>query len=658
MFAFGLASASGAPGIDPVPGQTPQAPPQAPPPIHREGGAVAKDGGPRDPQILWSIGQPTDEEQLYLEYINRSRANPPAEGLRLATTTDPDVLSAYSFFNVDLNLMRSQFNAIAPVPPLAMCLELLNAARLHSGDMYTNQFQEHTNSWGGNYADRITATGYNWSTVAENVYASADSVWYGHAGFNVDWGYGTGGMQTPPGHRNNIHNSVVREVGVGVVDGTNGKVGPQLVTEDFGVRQSATPFITGVVYYDMNGNNFYDGGEGIGGVAVTVSGSGYYAVSANSGGFAIPVTTNGNYAVSFSGTGLSKQSTAQVIGGQNCKLDFVPAYQAPVISGPNPATVNQPNSYSISTVGAAIGYDWLTATPASYTAVEGAESLANVTVVSSSSYSVQAASPVYAGSYSFHLAHPPDPTDPTDQLIYLNTSLRPDAGSSLMFFKRLGWAASDEVAHAQISADGGRSWVDVWTQAGSNGRGETGFSQVSVSLAPFVGAEIRIRFLYECLPNGSYFPQTDPGVGLYLDNIAVSNARFLTGAATNSVPSGTAFTFTPTAATNYVLNARARLPGRVLPWGPSLELSAGAPLPVLQLASKPVVASGQVQVDFTVSNYRAGITFQLYKAASPDSAWSVDSTATLQTLVPNSQFRFSTPTAGATRSFYRVGATY
>src|SRR4030095_3153797 len=28
---------------------------------------------------LWSIGQPTDEEQLYLEFINRSRANPPAE---------------------------------------------------------------------------------------------------------------------------------------------------------------------------------------------------------------------------------------------------------------------------------------------------------------------------------------------------------------------------------------------------------------------------------------------------------------------------------------------------------------------------------------------------------------------------------------------------
>src|SRR5438045_241634 len=32
---------------------------------------------------LWSIGDPTDEEQLYLELMNRSRANPTAEGVRL-----------------------------------------------------------------------------------------------------------------------------------------------------------------------------------------------------------------------------------------------------------------------------------------------------------------------------------------------------------------------------------------------------------------------------------------------------------------------------------------------------------------------------------------------------------------------------------------------
>ena len=83
---------------------------------------------------------------------------------------------------------------------------------------------------------RITATGYNYTVAGENIYAYANSVAYGHAGFEVDWGTGTGGMQTGRGHRVNIHSPNYREIGVGVVLGTNGSVGPQLVTQDFGTR--------------------------------------------------------------------------------------------------------------------------------------------------------------------------------------------------------------------------------------------------------------------------------------------------------------------------------------------------------------------------------------------------------------------------------------
>jgi hypothetical protein len=55
----------------------------------------------------YSHGDPTAEEQLLLEMVNRARANPPAEGARLASTTDPDVLSAYSFFSVNLAQLHS-----------------------------------------------------------------------------------------------------------------------------------------------------------------------------------------------------------------------------------------------------------------------------------------------------------------------------------------------------------------------------------------------------------------------------------------------------------------------------------------------------------------------------------------------------------------------
>ena len=119
------------------PGWVPQAPPPAPPVAVRT--LPRRPPSPRPQQTtLYSIGDPTDEEQLYLEFINRSRANPPAEGARLAQTTDPNVLFAYQFFKVDLALMQSDFNAIPPAQPLAMNAQLLTAARLHSSNMFAS----------------------------------------------------------------------------------------------------------------------------------------------------------------------------------------------------------------------------------------------------------------------------------------------------------------------------------------------------------------------------------------------------------------------------------------------------------------------------------------------------------------------------------------
>src|SRR5205807_3031727 len=69
---------------------------------------------------LYSIGDPTNEEQYYLELINRARANPTAEGNRLAATTDSNILAAYTAFGVNLVLMQSQFLLIPPAPPLSM----------------------------------------------------------------------------------------------------------------------------------------------------------------------------------------------------------------------------------------------------------------------------------------------------------------------------------------------------------------------------------------------------------------------------------------------------------------------------------------------------------------------------------------------------------
>ncbi len=93
---------------------------------------------------LYSIGDPTNDEQYFLELINRARANPAAESARLATTTDPDVRSSYSYFGVNLVLMQSQFVLIPPAPPLSMNATLTTAARAHSQNMLQNNYQSHS----------------------------------------------------------------------------------------------------------------------------------------------------------------------------------------------------------------------------------------------------------------------------------------------------------------------------------------------------------------------------------------------------------------------------------------------------------------------------------------------------------------------------------
>jgi hypothetical protein len=632
-----------------------QAPPPAPPMISAPPGKFPKGDGPLDGPgpTLYSIGQPTAEEQLYLELVNRSRSNPTAEGVRLANITDADVKNAYSFFSVNLALMQNAFSTNPPVPPLAMNLQLMTAARLHSGDMFTNKFQGHTGTDGSTLGPRLTAAGYPFQNGAENVYSSAKYVLHGHVGFNVDWGTGPGGMQDPPGHRNNIHSPIFREVGMGIVNGTNGGFGPQFITQDFGVRQGDTPLLTGVAYYDLNGNSFYDIGEGIGGVTVSVSNSTYYAVTADSGGYTVPVTTNGAYTVAFTAPGLATQRVVTVSSLNNLKLDYSPVYMPPVISGPNPAGLNVSNGYSFTPVGAAASYEYRYSLLSPYSLIEGAENgLSNVIATTSAGYSPITNGIVATGTRSFHLAH----STPTLQSLTLKATIRPSSTSQLSFAKRLGWATTNQIARAQISTNNGISWVNLWGKAGTGTSGETSFTTTNISLAPYAGHFSQVRFRYE-VGAGSYFSQTDAGVGLYLDNIAITAADQASGFVTNAVGSGNSFALTPTATNSLVLNVRARLSGSLLEWGPALTVPVIVPPPSLQL-QPPIITGTQVQIEFAVVNYRSGMTFQLWKSASPSGPWSVDSSATLSTLVAGAKYRATTSTAGGSGWFYRVRGTY
>ena len=629
---------------------SPLAPPPAPPVATRPAAARLVRTPQSEAPNRYSIGEPTDEEQAYLEFINRARANPAAEGLRWQAATDPDVLSNYGYFQVNLALLVSQLAAVAPAPPLAFNVNLLAAARGHSADMFTNAFQGHTGTDGRGLSERATAQGYASQRLGENVYAYAKSVVHGHAGLEVDWGgsAATGGMQSPPGHRNNIHDPRFRELGVGVVLGSNGGVGPQLVTQDFGVDASSRPFLTGVAYYDFNTNGFYDPGEGIGGVTVTVSGANFSAVTANSGGYTVPLPGDGTFTVAFSAAGLPVTArTVVVAGGANVKADFVPAYAPPVIGGGNAAFLNRSHVLSFSPVGAATGYRVEQTRLTPYAAVEGAENGTNGVVAEiSDGYAVITTAVRAGGTASFHLAMPVA----TDQFLTLRPILRLGANSQLTFASRLGWATAGQVARAQLSTDDGATWQDLWTQAGTGGSGDSRFVTRSVSLGGFAGRNARVRFAYT-LAGVSLFPQTDTTVGFLVDDIAISDAREVVTPVVTDIPSGTAFVFSPTNTASCSFRVQAQLGTRRLGFGPAKDFVV-VPAPTVQLAARRPPTGNQVQFDIGLAGGTAG---RVVAESAPEigGPYSPDPTAVLETVAGGSEFRITAPLSGE-RRFFRV----
>ena len=272
----------------------------------------------------YSHGDPTDAEQLMLELINRARANPAGEGIRLAAPPT-NIQSAYTYFGVDTSRLIADFASYPARPPLAFNASLIEAARRHSNDMAARGFQGHVGSDGSTLSTRINQSGYSgWTNVAENVFAFAEDVFYGHAGFNVDWGVSS------LGHRHNLMNfaasdPIYTEIGIGIIDVAQlGKsVGPLVITEDFGLR-SAKRFVVGVVFDDRDGDGSYSVGEGIAGVLVSTS-QGNYAYTSMSGGYAIPLTSaNGDATVTAQGAGIgAPQQVAVELTGANLKVDFI-----------------------------------------------------------------------------------------------------------------------------------------------------------------------------------------------------------------------------------------------------------------------------------------------------------------------------------------------
>lgn len=280
-------------------------------------GTVSSLGGQE--KAYYYAGEPGDSEQLFVELINRARADAVAEGQRLVETTDPDVELLRTVSGIQAEDIETAFADLpTSLPPLAINGILGDIAESHSMDMFTNDFEGSEGSDGLLPEERAFAAGYSVASFAENVYAIGQSVWSTHWWFQVS-----------ESTRSNIHSSLAKEIGVGIVevthsDGENA-VGPLVVTQDYGSRTGGLPMVTGVVYWDADGDGFYDEGEGLGGVLVEVAGERHYTTTAASGGYAVPVESgDGVYTVRMVGPGLAETTEQVTISeGENVKVDRV-----------------------------------------------------------------------------------------------------------------------------------------------------------------------------------------------------------------------------------------------------------------------------------------------------------------------------------------------
>lgn len=619
--------------------------------------------------VEWIIGELSDEEQKLVELINRARANPRAEVTRLQTLPDADVQGAYTGFGVDFELFAADMATRPVVPPLTPQAQLTAAARGHSQYQFDNAVQSHfqtdfsTGMVLNGISGRVTAVGYPWSSLRESVFSYSYNMEHAHAGFEVDWGNGPGGQQSPPGHRESNHDGAMTELGVGVVVGNNtvirpdstNSVGPRVVTLDFGRPQTLRNYVTGVAYFDLNGDGEYDEGEGLPGVRVDVSGAAHFARTTVAGGYGVPVLA-GARTVTFTAPGLAPVNRSVTMNGASAKVDLAMPYTAPLLNGPGAPTVGTVNLYQPAAFPSVTHYEWRALRRPLFTAVLGAEGGVDGFLASTTgSYTPRTTASHSAGLASYRLVN----ATPAPQYLTQTNELVSGIGAAVRFKWRLGFSTTNSTAAVEISIDGGATWGAIWSR---EGLGEdvlpgAAFTAENLPLNLPVDTTFRLRFRFSVPSGGSFFnSETDQRVGFFFDEVTYSGVSEALPAGGGEVAAGASVHFTPAAVGTYLLQARPKIGPRVYPFREGLTVTAqpgGTVTAVTRITAATLGPNGKLRVDFSVLSGMAQ-GFDLEHASSLGGVWTRDAGAVLSTNAPG-QLTFRTTPVGNT-GFLRVRA--
>ena len=288
---------------------------------------------PLEARLVFATAVATTYEQYMLELINRARANPAAEAARLG---------------IDLNEgVTGSPIATTAKQPLAMNTRLVAAIRDHVVWLRVNSLFQHAGNGGSTPESRITDTGYSLSGsygTAENLGLTLGSTVGDlsartrtlYENLFIDAGV------TGRGHRTNLLNAAMEEIGVGIASGAytyNGSSFTAIIAgQDFAYRPG-NPFLTGVIYEDkITPDEFYSPGEGRQNYTITATnaaGVSYSATSTITGGYSLQLPP-GTYTIVASGLSTLDGTVTYanvVVSTQNVKRDFEAAQ---FVVSPNP----------------------------------------------------------------------------------------------------------------------------------------------------------------------------------------------------------------------------------------------------------------------------------------------------------------------------------
>jgi hypothetical protein len=247
-----------------------------------------------------------------------------------------------------------------------------------------------------------------------------------------------------------------------------------------------------------------------------------------------------------------------------------PSEYATTVTSPGEISSGSSASFTVATRPWSEGAQIRSFSAAPFSEVYGAENGENpFNMAISDGYSPIQSSRKASGSSAFHLANP----DGNPQILTLPHEFLINEGSpTLSFDDSLAWATEAQFASVDINVGSGNNWTSIWIASGPAGNSNT-FTAVNLDLSGYAGLTARFRFRYD-RSDGSFFFDTDPGVGWAFDNVTLSGVNLVNSITEYPASAESSVPVTFAAPGTFKIQARdIAFDGFALDWGPVAEVS-------------------------------------------------------------------------------------